>query len=105
VTPGTALLRLEDTRRFELEVRVDESRAARIALKASVPAVDGPDGPLTLVGQVARSPAQSTRFADPPVTIALSAPGVLTPGMWSRRVAGPAPAPHGSDAPWCATGS
>lgn len=94
VTPGTALLRMEDTRRFELEVRVDESRAARIALKTSVPVlVDGPDGPLTLVGQV----AEVARAVDSDsrtllVTIALpSAPGVLAPGMYGRAAfAGPA---------------
>ena len=31
VAPGTPLLRMEDTRAFELDVRVDESRAARVA--------------------------------------------------------------------------
>jgi RND family efflux transporter MFP subunit len=94
VSPGTPLLRMEDTRRFELEVRVDESRALRIAPKASVPViVDGPDGPLTLAGQVSEvarevdSDARTLR-----VTIALpSSPGVLTPGMYGRAAfAGPA---------------
>jgi len=35
--PGTPLLRLEDTRGFRLEARVDESRAGEIAPGASVP--------------------------------------------------------------------
>ncbi len=36
-SPGTPLLRLEDTREFRLEVRVDESRAGRIRNGDSVP--------------------------------------------------------------------
>ena len=35
--PGTPLVRVEDTRGFRLEVRVDESRVGQIALGASVP--------------------------------------------------------------------
>ncbi len=35
--PGTPLLRVEDTRGFRLDVRVDESRVGQIALGASVP--------------------------------------------------------------------
>jgi RND family efflux transporter MFP subunit len=94
VAPGTPLLRMEDTRTFELEVRVDESRAARIAPKASVPViVDGPDGPMTLAGhvsEVARAVDSDSRTLL--VTIALpSSPGVLTPGMYARAAfAGPA---------------
>jgi RND family efflux transporter MFP subunit len=93
VAPGTPLLRMEDTRTFELEVQVDESRAARIAPKARVPViVDGPDGPLTLAGQVsevARAVDSDSRTLL--VTIALpSSPGVLTPGMYGRAAfAGP----------------
>jgi RND family efflux transporter MFP subunit len=37
VSPGTPLLRVEDTSRFRLEVRVDESRAAEIRNGATVP--------------------------------------------------------------------
>jgi len=37
VSPGTPLLRVEDTSRFRLEVRVDESRAADIRSGATVP--------------------------------------------------------------------
>jgi multidrug efflux pump subunit AcrA (membrane-fusion protein) len=93
VAPGTPLLRMEDTRTFELEVRVDESRAARIAPKGSVPViVDGPDGPMTLTGrvsEVARAVDSDSRTLL--VTIALPpTPGALTPGMFGRAAfAGP----------------
>jgi multidrug resistance efflux pump len=40
-SPGTPLLRLEDTKGFRLEVRVDESRAARIRNGDSVPVLLG----------------------------------------------------------------
>ncbi len=44
-TPGLPLLRLEDTRGFRLDVRVDESRAAGIAAGTTVDVVlDGRDG-------------------------------------------------------------
>ena len=94
VSPGTPLLRMEDTRTFELEVRVDESRAVRIAPKASVPViVDGPDGPLTLAGQVsevAREVDSDSRTLRVTITLP-SSPGVLTPGMYGRAAfAGPA---------------
>ncbi len=43
--PGTPLLRLEDTRAFRLDVRVDGSRIAAIARGDAVPvSLDGPDG-------------------------------------------------------------
>jgi multidrug efflux pump subunit AcrA (membrane-fusion protein) len=43
--PGTPLLRLEDTRGFELHVRVDESRIGRVAPGSAVAvALDAPDG-------------------------------------------------------------
>jgi RND family efflux transporter MFP subunit len=53
-TPGLPLVRLEDTRGFRLDVRVDESRAARIATGAAVEVVlDGADGqPTVLPGVV-----------------------------------------------------
>jgi multidrug efflux pump subunit AcrA (membrane-fusion protein) len=53
-TPGLPLVRVEDTRGFRLDVRVDESRAARIAVGASVAVVlDGADGqPVTVDGMV-----------------------------------------------------
>jgi RND family efflux transporter MFP subunit len=50
-TPGTPLMRVEDTRGFRLEVRVDESRIGAIAAGASVPVVldSGSDGATTTV--------------------------------------------------------
>ena len=53
-TPGMPLVRVEDTRGFRLEVRVDESRAARIASGAAVEVVlDGAEGQaLTVNGTV-----------------------------------------------------
>ena len=38
-SPGLPLIRLEDTRRFHLEVRVDESRAAAVRIGDNVPVV------------------------------------------------------------------
>ncbi|MEP7117548.1 MAG: efflux RND transporter periplasmic adaptor subunit [Acidobacteriota bacterium] len=54
-TPGMPLLRVEDTRGFRLEVRVDESRAASIRMGGAVDVVlDGADGrTVTLAGVVA----------------------------------------------------
>lgn len=54
-TPGLPLVRVEDTRGFRLEARVDESRAARVTAGAVVDVVlDGPAGePLTVKGTVA----------------------------------------------------
>ncbi len=53
-TPGLPLVRVEDTRGFRLDVRVDESRAARIATGAAVEVVlDGAEGQaLTVNGTV-----------------------------------------------------
>ena len=49
--PGTPLMRVEDTRGFRLDVRVDESRIGQIATGASVPvSLDaGADGATTTV--------------------------------------------------------
>ncbi len=54
-TPGLPLVRVEDTRGFRLEARVDEARAGRVAVGAAVEAVlDGPDGrAVTVSGTVA----------------------------------------------------
>lgn len=87
VAPGTPLLRLEDTRTFELDVRLDESRAARLTTSSAVPViVDGADGPMTYTGRVAeiaRAVDSDTRTLL--VTIALpSSPVGLTPGMFGR---------------------
>jgi multidrug resistance efflux pump len=50
-SPGTPLLRVEDTGGFRLEVRVDESRAARIRTGDRVPVVLG-DGTSEIAGTV-----------------------------------------------------
>jgi multidrug resistance efflux pump len=50
-SPGTPLLRVEDTRGFRLEVRVDESRAARIHNGDTVPVLLG-DGTSEVAGTV-----------------------------------------------------
>jgi RND family efflux transporter MFP subunit len=49
--PGTALMRIEDTRRFRLDVRVDESRIERISIGTTVPVAlaGGPDAGTQLV--------------------------------------------------------
>lgn len=54
-SPGLPLLRIEDTRGFRLEVRVDESRAGRVVAGATVDVeLDGADGaPIALTGTVA----------------------------------------------------
>ncbi len=53
--PGLPLVRVEDTRGFRLEARVDEGRAGRVETGATVEVVlDGPDGrPVTVTGTVA----------------------------------------------------
>ena len=51
VSPGTPLLRLEDTRGFRLEVRVDESRIAQIRNGESVPVFLG-NGITSIAGTV-----------------------------------------------------
>lgn len=53
-TPGLPLLRLEDTRGFRLEVRVDESRAARVSAGAPLEVMlDGAEGvPVSVTGAV-----------------------------------------------------
>jgi RND family efflux transporter MFP subunit len=84
--PGTPLLRLEDTQSLELEIRIDESRAAWVTsdLPVSV-VVDGTHGRLDLAGRVveiARAiDADSRAFL---VTIALPAAETLRPGMFGR---------------------
>jgi RND family efflux transporter MFP subunit len=87
VSPGTPLLRMEDTRAFELDVRLDESRAAGVRPQAAVAVVvDGANGPTTHAGrvtEVARAIDSDTRTVL--VTIALPAsPGTLAPGMFGR---------------------
>ena len=50
-SPGTPLLRLEDTRGFHLEVRVDESRAVRVRIGDGVPVLLG-SGNSPVIGMV-----------------------------------------------------
>ncbi len=87
VAPGTPLLRMEDTRAFKLEVRIDESRGARVALNASVPVlVDGQNGPITLSGrvtEVARAVDADTRTLLVTIGLPASTSG-LTAGMFGR---------------------
>jgi RND family efflux transporter MFP subunit len=86
--PGTALMRIEDTRRFRLDVRVDESRVARIAPGATVPVTfdDGPDGRAQVVdgkvGEIGRAvDADMRSFL---VKIELPAERGLRSGMFGR---------------------
>src|SRR4051794_12180096 len=62
-SPGAPLLRLEDTRGFRLEVRVDESRLAGIRDRDSVPVLLGPaDSQVTgTVDEVSRAVDADTR--------------------------------------------
>lgn len=87
VAPGTPLLRMEDTRAFKLEVRIDESRGARLAPNASVPVVvDGQNGPITLSGriaEVARAVDADTRTLLVTIGLPASTSG-LTAGMFAR---------------------
>jgi multidrug efflux pump subunit AcrA (membrane-fusion protein) len=86
--PGTPLLRLEDTRGFRLEVRIDESRAGRVAPGAVVPVTldTGADGlARTLSGAV----TEISRAVDADartflVKIALPEDAGLRSGMFGR---------------------
>jgi RND family efflux transporter MFP subunit len=87
-SPGLPLVRVEDTRGFQLEVRVDESRAGALLVDAVVPVVlDGSSGTdaVTLQGRVAevsRAVDADTRAVL--VKIALpQTPGVRS-GMFGR---------------------
>jgi multidrug efflux pump subunit AcrA (membrane-fusion protein) len=90
VSPGTPLLRMEDTRSLELETRVDESRASHVSLDAPVTVVvDGPDGQVRLAGrvsEVARAVDADTRTLL--VTIALPPQGTaaVRSGMYGRAI-------------------
>ncbi len=85
-TPGTPLLRMQDTRAFEVEVRVDESRAAWVTRDLRVRVtVDAPNGPLDLAGRVSEiaGPIDAgTRTVL--VTIAIPPADALRPGMFGR---------------------
>jgi RND family efflux transporter MFP subunit len=86
--PGTALMRIEDTRRFRLDVRVDESRVARIALGMTVPvALDNGAGQSAYVvdgkvSEIGRAVDADTRSFL--VKIELPADRGLRSGMFGR---------------------
>jgi RND family efflux transporter MFP subunit len=89
--PGVPLIRIEDTRGFRLEVRVDESRVAQVAPGSTVPVTieTGPDAVAASgrVAEIARSvDADSRAFL---VKIALPDTAGLRSGMFGRaRFAG-----------------
>jgi len=87
-SPGTPLLRLEDTRGFRLDVRVDESRVSTLKVGASVPVlVDSGRGdaeqPLNgTVSEIARAVDSDARAFL--VKIALPMTSGLRSGMFGR---------------------
>jgi RND family efflux transporter MFP subunit len=86
------LIRLEDTSGLELEVHVDESRAAWVEPGATVPVMVGrADGPMEQPGRVTEiSRAVEADMRAVLVTIALTEAGDLRPGMFGRaRLPGP----------------
>lgn len=90
-SPGMPLLRLEDTRRFHLDIRVDESRAATIRPGDRVPvrlgtATSALDGTVTEVSRAVDADARAFR-----VKIALpDLPGLRSGEFGKARFAGPA---------------
>ena len=88
-SPGTPLLRLEDTGGFRLEVRIDESRVADIRRGDRVPVLLGSDGSSTAgtVTEVSRAvDADAHAFL---VKIALpDAPGLRSGAFGKARLAG-----------------
>jgi len=86
--PGTPLMRLEDTRGFRLDVRVDESRIGRIAPGAIVPVSldSGSDGATTtisgIVAEVGRAVDADARAFLVKITLP-ETPG-LRSGMFGR---------------------
>ena len=93
-TPGLPLLRLEDTRSFRVDLRVDESRASRIVPGLAVDvALDDEAGKPHVAGtvtEVSRSVDAGERASL--VKVALAAvPGTLRSGAFARvRIPGPA---------------
>ena len=87
VSPGTPLVRVEDTASFELDVRLDESRTAWIARDAPIEVIVDGSERLRLTGRVfdvARAIEADTRTFL--VTIALAATTALRPGMYGRAL-------------------
>ena len=94
-TPGTPLMRVEDTRRFRLDVRVDESRIGRVSPGATVAiGLDGGaddaarvvEGTVTEVGRAADADVRSFL-----VKIELPADRGLRSGMFGRARLGGQP--------------
>ena len=90
--PGTPLMRMEDARGFRLDVRVDESRAGRIARGDAVPVMldSAAGGPATVKGtvsEIARAvDADARAFL---VKIALpGSPGLRSGGFGRARFSG-----------------
>lgn len=94
-SPGTPLVRVEDTRGFRLEVRVDESRAQFVSPGTQLPVVidgAGPDsGPAEVSGRVAEV-ARAVDAGTRAFLIKIDVPetGTLRSGMFGRaRLPGP----------------
>lgn len=86
-TPGAPLLRVEDVAGFELDVRVDESRAAFVKLgdRVSVALGDIAGQPTRVEGrvtEVARGATVEGRSLA--LTVAFAATAGVTPGMFAR---------------------
>jgi RND family efflux transporter MFP subunit len=92
-TPGQALLRVEDTRSFRVDLRVDESRASRLAPGLAVDvALDDEPGQPRVVGTVTEvSRAVDADERASLVKVALTdVPGTLRSGAFARvRIPGP----------------
>jgi RND family efflux transporter MFP subunit len=89
VSPGAALLTIEDTTAFRIETTVDEGRAAYVALgqSAQVAAGDSDEWLKTAVTELARVSPESHAFL---VTLALPPGPTLRSGSFYRvRFAGP----------------
>lgn len=87
VAPGTPLVRVEDTRGFRLDVRVDESRAGHIRVGDTVPVVldqrgDGPSEVRATVKEVARAVDSDARALL--VKLALPEVSEVRSGMFGR---------------------
>jgi len=87
-TPGMPLLRLEDTREFRLEVRVDESRIGQVRSGDRVPVFIGTRSLTATVVEVSRAvDADARAFL---VKIALpDAPGLRSGEFGKARFGGP----------------
>jgi len=93
-SPGTPLMRVEDTRGFRLDVRIDESRIGQISQGAVVPVTldSGTNGTTTVSGTVAEiSRAVDADARASLVKIALPDSGSLRSGTFGRARFGARP--------------